>query len=232
MRNSILSTSAVGARCAGVRCIRGVWPAHSPGRVRAGASILEVTVAVAVATALLGTASVMIVRLVGIQRNVETAGQQTVVLSRLARQFRSDVHAAGAITVNEDGTELLLQPLNDGGRPVKYSAGQRHLTRTVPGEEESRDEYRFSAGTSSRFQTEELPVPGVRQNAVLVRLEINRPWLPVPGASPLPRGKDPAKAESNDSSLISRVPVPLRIEAVATRHARLSGFAQVQETSP
>ena len=223
----MLCTVAVGAWCAG-----GVQPSHSLRGVRSGVSILEVTVAVAVATALLGTASVMVVRLVGLQRNVETAGQQTVVLSRLARQFRSDVHAAGAVTVNGDGTELLLQPLDDGGRPVKYSAGQQHLTRTVPGEEESREEYRFSAGTSSRFQTEELPVPGARQHAVLVRLEINRPWLPVPGAGPLPRREDTAKAERNEPSLISRVPVPLRIEAVATRHARLSGFARVQETSP
>ena len=127
------------------------------------------TVTVAVATALLTAAGVMVSRVMGAQRNVAAVAEQTLTQSRLSRQFRADVHQAASAEVGDDGLTVTLQPLLEGQRVVTYRAAEGQLQRISAGNGADRPErFQFSEGTTFRFQT--APAGA----ATLVTLEMRR----------------------------------------------------------
>lgn len=181
-------------------------------RDRRGSFMLETIVALAVATALLGAAGVLVARMIGLQRHVETASRQTLILSRLSRQFRNDIHAAASVSVAEDGSSLELTPLTPEGRQVRYTPDNDSLVRTSTGEGADRFErYQFSAGTVFRFDSE--PLAG----AAMVSLEIHREPLPLPGSRPQPRLPN---EDGTEMTLAAGPAQVLRIESVTGRDLR------------
>lgn len=173
---------------------------------RRGVSLVEVIVMIGMSMALMGIAVKMLHSLLRFERS----GGESLVIShnraRLAAQFRDDVHAATAATVERpaEGTSQLQLKFPDAG-VVTYRQSDRSVLRTstaadAPGNQE---EFRLPAATRVKFAVSHDNPPAT---AVLIC--------------------EPVTAETSTSPAaqsVMRRPYPVRIEAVIAKDRRFTG---------
>lgn len=126
---------------------------------RSGKTIIEVLVVISVFAALMTPIGRLLHTMMRSEREGVQALTASVSGSRLAREFRSDVHAARDVeTAADENGPGELRLIHDDGTAVTYRAGDRRMQRIVARGDEvlSRESFRLPAGTS-RFEVLEEP---------------------------------------------------------------------------
>lgn len=123
-------------------------------RRRVGYALIELLVVMAVWTVMMALCAGLIHLLLKLDRSGRTASENAADLSRLARDFRADAHAArpGSVTLAPDRLTLALEP----GRTVDYQVRPDDILRTLrEGEKVRRFEvYRRPSRTAVRLEVE------------------------------------------------------------------------------
>ena len=128
---------------------------------RRGTSLVEVVVAMSVATVILSLSVGTIHLLLRAERNTARSVWIGSTLSRVSQLFPRDAHAAGTAEVlaadAEQGARLQFK-LPDG-HSVQYAIDAHSLTRTALSDNNAphRDVFHFSPGTLIRFERESRP---------------------------------------------------------------------------
>ncbi len=120
-------------------------------RRRRGTTLIEMLALITVLSILLGLCGGMIHLLMKLDRSGRVASDEAADLARLARDFRSDVHAstpAGPTTPAPDRLDLTLD-----GRTVEYQVRPGDVLRTLRDGDKirRRETYRRPARASVRF---------------------------------------------------------------------------------
>ena len=171
-------------------------PGNEVARARAGVSLIEMMVVMSVAAVMVGMAVTTIHLLLGAEHDATKAVRWSASVSRLARSFRDDVHAARSIEMPapEPGKPAVLVATTDTRR-IRYELDAHRAVRIeAEGTDESHcDVYYFPPRSRLEFTR-----PGDRG---LVRLTIH-----------MPAGAREATRSAGDSS--REVEQELAIEAV------------------
>lgn len=117
---------------------------------RAGKSLLELLVVMALASVVLTLGAQTLIQLLRAERLETSAVSRSMNLSRVARQFRADVHdakSAQLIPADDQSLETLELRTSDGRRIV-YIAEESEIRRTVhnPPQTAGREAYRLYYG--------------------------------------------------------------------------------------
>ncbi len=130
------------------------------GRRRRGWTLIEMLVTIAVMTSITGVAVKLLASLLRAERNgVEHVTRLTTV-SRLSRQFRSDVHAATEVQLAADNPQQpLLRITSENQRQIQYEIQPQGLLRTEKRPDQTvavKDLLRLK---NTRFRIVESPAP-------------------------------------------------------------------------
>ena len=145
-------------------------------RPKAGKTLLEVMVIIAVLSVVFGASTTVLAALLRIERQFRRDMEQVTAISRLAAHFRSDAHQANGCRVGPACT--LTMP---DGREVLYAASEREVAREVrrEGVIEHRDGFVLPLGAAIRLESVE------QSGGVLARLSIRPTGEPVSGSPPV-----------------------------------------------
>jgi prepilin-type N-terminal cleavage/methylation domain-containing protein len=141
--------------------------------MRRGYSLIELVVVMTIATVIVGLAAAMLHLLLQTERNGRQQMHCSAALSRLADQFRSDVHAAarqlpatpfaaqGRATGDADPAGWTFEL--EAGRNVQYraQAGQIERVETLGGQIERRESYALPPDATVAIATPEDAKPPV-----------------------------------------------------------------------
>lgn len=131
-----------------------------PSSRRGITSLVEVLVAISIGSIAFILATVVLARMMRGDREAREHAQQTMVLTRLADQFRTDVHAAqtAKITRNGAGLEMTLP----GSGEVSYGWDQGRVRRKWAGHPVRQETYRLGGLKQTAFALEgEAPAMAV-----------------------------------------------------------------------
>ena len=141
-------------------------------RVRRGYSLVELLVVLSVGTAMLTVAMSVLYMLKETQINVRQRLTVGRMITRLADQFREDVHAASGIERMSDerllpGTAVWQFTLNRE-TVVRYELGNHEVRRArITGDGKIHDDYRLPAGLRATLRS---PEPG--SSVTTLRFEV------------------------------------------------------------
>lgn len=164
---------------------------------RRGVSLIELLVVMSISGVLLGTASTMVCMLLSVHKSVRSHVQDSASRSRLAEQFRLDVHAATAIVRLEPGGAGPPAPgwvfRLDGQETLRYVVEPRGIVRCEYRGDKivGRDVFLFSDDTTAAIEVDSEDLPTV------VRLRIESAG----GASSDCAGPSPARTISFETVL-------------------------------
>jgi prepilin-type N-terminal cleavage/methylation domain-containing protein len=179
----------------------------SARRRRSGVSLVEMLVVMTVAGVMMGLAITTIHLLLGAEHEATKSVRYAASVSRLARAFRDDIHAAGEVEVPpaEPGKPVTLIASTAGGQ-IRYELESHLATRveTTGDGEANRDVFYFPPGSRLQVAREE---PG------LIRLTVEMPLGP-PAATP------------KDADSVAPSMRRLTIEAAPARVRRLEARGQ------
>jgi hypothetical protein len=121
-----------------------------------GASLVELVVAMGVATVILTTGLATIHLLLSAERESVQSAFRTTTVNRLSRFFRDDVHAATGVTLQQgipSGGGLTLSMPN--GSRIAYAFETQRLNRTVTMADGKlqHEQFRLPIGSTCRFET-------------------------------------------------------------------------------
>jgi type II secretory pathway pseudopilin PulG len=113
--------------------------------------LVEMIVAMAVATMLLGMAVGLLGTLLRLEDATRARARATEVLAELARQFRSDAHAAVAAVSGRDGTAVALKL--PGEHNIRYDVAAGEVIRREEGGPAAarEDSFRLPPSASARL---------------------------------------------------------------------------------
>jgi type II secretory pathway pseudopilin PulG len=140
----------------------------------AGFTLLEVVIAVSMASAVMGGAAVLLQGVWRVERSTRHHAQNLAADYRLAETFRSDAHHAHADALQQlaqvEGADKLVLALEDG-RLVEYSAGPAQVERVVKRGDEiaGRDTFLLKPNSTVRWQAgaEDAPMISMLVSAPL-----------------------------------------------------------------
>ena len=116
-------------------------------RTRRGFSLIEMLVVIAVMSVMVTLGTITIALLMRSERNGGDALVAAQAANRLARQFRDDVHAAQAATLDaKDHNHPILTLQANGVDRVSWSRVEAGVRRTVAGELAGIETYRLPIG--------------------------------------------------------------------------------------
>jgi hypothetical protein len=128
-------------------------------RKRRGASLLETSLAVTVAGAMLGLAVYAMHLLMHAERQLKTADWQAESLIRLSTLYRRDAHSALSVQLKEPNqgsstTVIFTQP---DRRSVVYASTEERIARTVESSNavQHRDAFVLPNGASASFENDQ-----------------------------------------------------------------------------
>ncbi len=180
---------------------------RSERTARSGTSLVELMVALGVATVILGTGLATIHLLMSAERNSVQSVFRTTTVSRLSRSFRDDVHAATGVTLQQGDSSggLLTLKMPDGGQ-IAYAFETQRLNRTVTAGDGKleHEQFRLPIGAICRFETIADPSR--------VRLVIATPRRSPQSMN----SNDPTSANQPDMNIVT-------LEAVPSRDHRFEG---------
>lgn len=151
---------------------------------------------IAVASVMMGVGVLMIHRLLGADQEAQKAARYALTVSRLARHWRDDVHAATTVDLPEEGPEgpsRLIATMADG-RQIRYEL-DRHVAARLEdlgGDQTHRDDFYFPPCSQLQFS---------RDQDGLVRLEIE-----MPAGGPGPRARKTAREGAHRRLTIAAAP--------------------------
>jgi len=128
-------------------------------RKRSGSSLVEVIVVMTVTSMMFTIVVAMLHLILGAERNTSKELRESLLLARVAEQFRRDVHAATdsrLISKRPAQTAGRLVLTLPDGKTVDYQHDAGRLTRTVTesGRQGQRDRFFFRDGSSIQFVRE------------------------------------------------------------------------------
>lgn len=103
---------------------------HPSRAARRGETIITLLAVIAVASVLMGLAMTILVMAIQTERLTRQQLRDTAMLARLARQFRDDVHRAGAVEASAGSEPAWTFPM-PGDAKVVYSAVPGAVVRTA-----------------------------------------------------------------------------------------------------
>jgi prepilin-type N-terminal cleavage/methylation domain-containing protein len=168
---------------------------------RRGFTLIEIIVAIAVATVVLAAAVALLHALLRADAAHRDAMQRSAAVDRLTQQFRDDVHAAVRVAGASPDWQFDLP----GGRSVAYQMTADGIVRIEKAGQAvaGRESFSLPAGAVARIET------AMRGGATLVRLTV------VPAAG-------------DDAQSVSAA--PYRIDAVMAADHRFARDASLQES--
>ncbi|MEX2285767.1 MAG: hypothetical protein WD648_01680, partial [Planctomycetaceae bacterium] len=170
-----------------------------------GTSLIEVVIAMAVASAMLATGLAVIHFLLHAERGATKNVWYGMTLTRVSRVLRSDAHAAKSVEIvpSDAARGQRLQLTSVDGGTVTYEIAQGSLSRIVQSADKVLERERFRFPETAAMTVERLSNPD------RVRLELVLPRNP--------GGAVAGKTTDDAASLSSRT---LQIEAVTSRDHR------------
>ncbi|WP_417390654.1 PulJ/GspJ family protein [Gimesia sp.] len=116
-----------------------------------GVSLVEVVVAMGIASVLMGISMVTMHTVLRAERETSKAAWLGSSFQRFSHLFRADIHAAVEVKFPAEGSELILQQPDN--QSVKYTIQQHQIFRVVTrqGKETHRDVYYLPEGSLARF---------------------------------------------------------------------------------
>jgi prepilin-type N-terminal cleavage/methylation domain-containing protein len=96
---------------------------------RRGFTLVEMVVAIAVSSVLMGAATVMLVAMLKNEGSSRRHLEFCTILNRLDEQFRADVHAAVSSNPDKSGEVLELVSPGSGNTLVRYRCQPKEITR-------------------------------------------------------------------------------------------------------
>ncbi|MGE3315377.1 MAG: type II secretion system protein J [Planctomycetaceae bacterium] len=176
-------------------------------RRRLGSTLVELVVALGVASGILATCLATIHFLLSAERESVQSAYRITTLNRLSRSFRSDIHSAASATIEraEGSAGNLILTLPKSGK-IAYAIEKQKLIRTADdgNGQLHRDEFRLPIGATCRFEKTAGPER--------VRLVVGTPRRP---SRSLTSNKSTA-TNSADHAIVT-------LEAVAGRDLRFEG---------
>ncbi len=130
---------------------------------RAGVSLIEIVIAMTVASVILSGGIGVIHMLLDIDRTSRHALELTTTLSRLSFAFRRDVHAAKQVQASandDDDGPIRLRLQQPNGQSVTYEVHANRLVRTQRDDTERvhQDEFIFPSGFQIGLDARQTPV--------------------------------------------------------------------------
>ncbi len=129
---------------------------------RAGVSLIEIVIAMTVASVILSGGIGVIHMLLDIDRSSRHALELTTTVSRLSFVFRRDVHAAKQVqaSANDDDGPTRLRLQQPNGQSVTYEVHANRLVRTQRDDTERghQDEFIFPSGFQIGLDARQTPV--------------------------------------------------------------------------
>ncbi len=148
-----------------------------PRRLRAGYSLIEALVSVAIIAMVMTAAAVAMQTMYRVDRQLKDNIAYGQVMPRLSLQLRTDVHAATDVSllIGPNGADGLSLTLAASDEVVEYHSEARRIVRTWrrDGKELGREVYYLGKTATFRWQTTSVPAPMVELEIVRVRGKID-----------------------------------------------------------
>jgi hypothetical protein len=142
---------------------------------RRGTSLIELIAVMGIGAVMMGVAVTLLYTLLRTEGSGRTYVRQSLVLSRLAEQFRRDVHAAKTSQALSDGQgrQFELAP----GRTVTYRPERGTLSRTeqADGAVQRRESFVLPPGTAASVDVEADTKPTIASLVIAPVGEASRP---------------------------------------------------------